>query len=356
MAVMVNHSMARKEHVPGGAARGIGERERHGTPLFSDVAIVVIGRNEGERLIDCLRSIGSYITRTVYVDSGSSDGSVHAAVEMGAVVVLLDLTTAFTAARARNAGFQAVTHHWPDVTFVQFVDGDCQLDKEWIGVARAFLLINENAALAFGRRRERYPERSVYNALCDSEWNGAPGQVQECGGDILIRAGLLRQTGGYRGDLIAGEEPELCVRLRESGWGVWRLESEMTRHDANIDRFVQWWRRSVRSGHAFAEVSSLHRKSPYRIWQRNVRRAFVWAAVLPVMAISGASVYPEALVLLALYPLQVARLALRQPPRNIQSWRHALFAVMGKFPELQGALRFYVNSWRGKKQAIIEYK
>jgi len=40
---------------------------------------VVIGRNEGERLVACLASLGGEIRRAVYVDSGSTDGSVAAA-------------------------------------------------------------------------------------------------------------------------------------------------------------------------------------------------------------------------------------------------------------------------------------
>lgn len=67
--------------------------------------VVVIGRNEGERLRQCLRSLLPTVV-AVYVDSGSTDGSAKWARDNGAEVVDLDASVPFTAARVRNAGFQ----------------------------------------------------------------------------------------------------------------------------------------------------------------------------------------------------------------------------------------------------------
>jgi glycosyltransferase involved in cell wall biosynthesis len=325
-------------------------------PSRSDVMIVAIGRNEGQRLIDCLTSLGSYLPRTVYVDSGSNDGSAQIAEDMGARVVRLDMTRPFTAARARNAGFLEASKLWPGATFVQFVDGDCALDGRWIDAAHDFLDRHNDVALVFGRRQERFPERSVYNALCDRGWNGSAGQVSECGGDIFIRAAALRDVGAYTSSLIAGEEPELCVRLRSRGWMIWRLDAEMTWHDANITTVRQWWRRTVRTGHAFAEVSALHWKSPFGIWKRSASRSVAWGGILPIAAIGGALFHPLALMLLGLYPLQIARLASRFGFTRAQSWRNAFFDVAGKFPELQGVVKFHATRLLGRRPHIIEYK
>jgi GT2 family glycosyltransferase len=325
-------------------------------PHFSQVGIVVIGRNEGQRLIDCLNSLGANRDRTVYVDSGSTDGSPEAAAQMAAVVLRLDMSIPFTAARARNVGFDALMQRWPETDFVQFIDGDCVLDDQWLGNSTNFLVEHENVGLVFGRRRERHPDRTIFNALCDREWDGPPGQALECGGDILIRASALQDVGGYSNGLIAGEEPELCIRLRQEGWLIWRLASEMTRHDANITRFGQWWRRSVRAGHAFAQVSRLHRKSPFRIWKRNVGRAVFWGGLLPLAAVAGAVVNPVALCVLALYPIQIFRLGRRQDSGVDGRWRNAAFDVLGKFPELQGVLQFHANRLMKRQQSIIEYK
>lgn len=322
----------------------------------SEIGIVVIGRNEGQRLIDCLNSLGLNRARAVYVDSGSTDGSAEAAARMAAMVIQLDMSIPFTAARARNVGFQALMQRWPATRYVQFIDGDCQLDDQWLATSSAFLLEHENVGIVFGRRRERYPGRTIFNALCDREWDGPAGQAIECGGDILIRTSALQGVGGYSGGLIAGEEPELCVRLRQEGWLIWRMGSEMTLHDANITRWGQWWRRSVRAGHAFAQVSRLHRTSPFRIWQRNVGRTVFWAGLLPLAAIVGCLVHPAALLILLLYPVQIARLARRQEGDLASRCRNAAFDVLGKFPELHGILKFHVNRMMKRRQSIIEYK
>src|SRR5271154_4207050 len=91
------------------------------------IGAVVIGRNEGERLIRCFRSLRRYVDAVVYVDSGSTDGSVAAAKEAGAVVVDLDMSRPFTMARGRNAGLAKLREVYPDLGFVHFVDGDCEL-------------------------------------------------------------------------------------------------------------------------------------------------------------------------------------------------------------------------------------
>ena len=326
-----------------------------GRPAAS-IACVVIGRNEGQRLIDCLRSLGPFRAMTVYVDSGSTDGSPEIAAQMGIHVVKLDLRQPFTAGRARNAGFLAACQRFRDLAFVQFVDGDCMLDPDWIETAYNFMTARPDVAIVFGRRRERRIERSVYNALCDREWSGAPGAAAECGGDIFARVAALRDAGAYSPNLIAGEEPELCVRLRQEGWNIWRTDAEMTLHDANMTEFRQWWRRNTRAGYAFAEVSLLHWGSTFGIWKRSLLRSISWAGVLPLAIVVGALVHPNAVALLALYPIQIARIAYRNGWNRLESWRNGLFDTLGKFPELCGAAKYLVNCISGAAQTIIEYK
>ncbi len=69
-----------------------------------DVGVVVIGRNEGERLVRSLESVVGKAAAVVYVDSASSDQSVANARRIGADVVELDRSEPFTAARAECRG------------------------------------------------------------------------------------------------------------------------------------------------------------------------------------------------------------------------------------------------------------
>lgn len=319
--------------------------------------VVVIGRNEGERLRRCLESLGADCARVVYVDSGSTDGSVELAQRLGAAVVELDLGRPFTAARARNAGFARLRELAPELVLAQFVDGDCEVVAGWLTQAAQFMTNHPDVAAVCGRRRERHPECSVYNRLCDMEWNTPVGEAKACGGDALMRVAALAAVNGYRESLIAGEEPELCVRLRAAGWRIWRLDAEMTLHDAAMLRFEQWWRRAVRGGYAFAEGSRLHGGPPERHWVAETRRAWVWGLALPSLALIllPASPLLSACMLLA-YPAQVARLALATPGADEHRWLRAAHLVASKFPEAVGVLRHLRHRLSGIEGRLIEYK
>ena len=317
------------------------------TPRHPHIDAVVIGRNEGARLIACLDALAGQVRRVIYVDSGSTDGSVAAAQARGAQVVALDMAQPFTAARARNAGLAALGQ---DATLVQFLDGDCVIHPGWLDKASAFLEIRPDVAVVCGRRREIHPENSVYNRMIDAEWDTPVGQADACGGDALMRVQALRGVSGYREDLIAGEEPELCLRLRKAGWLIWRLDAEMTGHDAQILRFGQWWRRMVRGGHAFAEGAWRFHTPEHPHWRTQARRIQLWGIALPLAIILGAVLHPALMVLALVYPLQVLRLSRRMGTQP------ALFNTLGKLAEGWGALTFYARWFTGRRARLIEYK
>lgn len=325
--------------------------------LEATTVVVVIGRNEGERLQRCLMSVLSSGVVVVYIDSGSTDGSDAMAKRLGADVVGLDLARPFTAARARNTGLDRARTLVPSAKRVQFIDGDCEVAAGWLVLANAFMDARPDVAVACGRRRERQPERSIYNRLCDEEWDTPIGEALACGGDALMRIDSLVEAGGYRDSLIAGEEPELCLRLRGAGWKVWRLDAEMTLHDAAITRIAQWWRRCERAGHAFAEGAFLHGAAPARHWVRESRSAWLWAALLPLMIFIGIAGFgPKALVGLLVYPLQILRLIVRDHGPLKHRFARAGLLVLGKFAELQGQWRFHLRRLAGSGSRLIEYK
>ena len=322
-----------------------------------NLGIVIIGRNEGERLS---RSINSAIRETcnvAYVDSGSTDNSITIAKQLGAEVVNLDLSIPFTAARARNSGFDLLNTLYPSVIYVQFIDGDCELVEGWIKKGLDFLGTNPQFAVVCGRRRERFPNASIYNLLCDLEWDTPVGETKSCGGDALMRVDAVKAVNGFNGNLIAGEEPELCVRLRQASWKIFRLDAEMTWHDAAITRFKQWWKRTQRGGYAFAEGAFLHGAPPERHWVKESRSAWFWGGIIPVMALIAAIFNANAgWAVLLIYPLQVGRLALLGKHMPKINWLRAYFLVVGKFPELLGQLQFLWHRLMGSRSRLIEYK
>ena len=233
---------------------------------------------------------------------------------------------------------------------MQFVDGDCQMQPGWLIEAAGFLASRPEVGVVCGRRREIHPEATIWNRLCDAEWDTPVGEAKACGGDALMRTAAVQAVGGYDPTLIAGEEPELCVRLRQAGWKIWRMDREMTLHDAGMTRIGQWWKRTRRGGHAFAEGAALHGAPPESHWVAETRRAVIWGAVLPLMAVLGLLITPWALLILSVYPLQVLRLQRRY------GWERAFFTTLAKFPEAQGVVQYHWNRLRNRRSRLIEYK
>jgi glycosyltransferase involved in cell wall biosynthesis len=297
------------------------------------IGAVVIGRNEGHRLEVCLRSVAKELETIVYVDSGSTDGSLNLASRLGINSVELSDDRPFTAARARNAGVKRLREIGESIDFVQFIDGDCELQPGWLRKASSFLLGNEDVAAVCGRRRERYPEVSRYNRLCDVEWNTPVGAANACGGDSLMRLDAFEAVGGFSSSMIAGEEPDLCFRLRQAGWQIHRLDAEMTLHDAAMTSIRQWWQRSVRSGYAVAEAHKRRGIHEPEL-RRQVISNLLWA--LP-------PAWP-------CWPMLWLRVCRRSGAL------YASHIVFGKIPHLVGQSKFWWHCWQGRTGALIEYK
>lgn len=317
------------------------------------VAVVIIGRNEGARLVACLASLKGQGLRLIYVDSGSTDGSVAAARAAGAEVVALDTGTPFTAARARNAGFEALAPDLPEA--VQFVDGDCAVVPGWIEAGRAALMAEESIGLVTGWRSEIHAEASVYNALCDHEWHRPAGEITACGGDMMVRSRAYGDAGGFDAQVIASEDDEFCQRLRKAGWRLIRLSEPMTRHDAGMTRFGQWWRRAVRSGHGFAQVGDRHPG----YFARERARVWFYGVVLPVLALAGLVWWLLLAVVMAVYLLsylKTVRGLRREGMATGRALHHAVFLTLAKFPNLIGMLTYLLRKRRGAAMRIIEYK
>lgn len=328
---------------------------------MSKIGVVVIARNEGNRLYQCLLSVLDHGVTIVYVDSGSTDGSVALAKSLGVYVVELDLSIPFTAARARNAGFEYLLKIEPNIEFIQFVDGDCRVVEGWLTSALSELLAQPDVVVVCGRRREEFPANSVYNRLCDIEWNTPIGEAKACGGDSMMRANALKNVGGFNPTLIAGEEPELCVRLRQAGGKIIRIDADMTLHDAQITHLSQWWKRSLRSGYAYAEGASLHGHSAEKHWVKESRSIWYWGFLLPLLAFVTAWItFGLSLVLLLMAYIflgyRIYKNAIHRGFSSENALIYSLFCVLGKFPQVQGEIKFHISQLLNKQSTLVEYK
>jgi GT2 family glycosyltransferase len=321
------------------------------------IGAVVIGRNEGDRLIRCLDSLSDRVAKIVYVDSASSDGSSAKARAKGATVIELMADVALTAARGRRIGLERLLQELPDCRFVQFIDGDCVMQDGWLRKAATFLEAHTNCGAVCGRRFEAHPQDSLYNQIIDREWATAIGEAKACGGDSLMRVQALQEVGSFRADLLAGEEPELCTRLRAGGWTIWRIDVPMTQHDAGISHLSQWLRRARRGGTGYAQVWSITRSNGSPIYARQVASALLWVLMLPVLSIAFALTSGQWQGLLfapALWALQIARLALRDPQNDDLEYRlkSAALLMLTKLAETAGILTW----WFGSKRQETSYR
>jgi GT2 family glycosyltransferase len=326
------------------------------------VGIVVIGRNEGERLIACLQSLRGTGCPLVYVDSGSSDRSVASARELGASVVELDPSRAFSAARARNEGFRAIVDAHPALELVQFLDGDCTLAPGWLASACRAMADDAARAIVVGSLLERRPEASVYNRLCALEWSSPSGDLSNfgmLGGIMLARADVFARLNGFNEDVIAGEDSELGVRVAAAGFKVTKIGVAMATHDADMQRFGQWWRRAVRGGHAIAQRFSLNGRGAARDCARERRSVLIWGIGVPAaMLLLAPLTHGLSLLLSAGYLVlaqRIVRYRVAQGDSRADARLYARFVVLGKFAEAIGLVRFHINHAAGRFR-IIEYK
>jgi glycosyltransferase involved in cell wall biosynthesis len=329
-------------------------------PSIPLVSVVVIGRNEGERLLRCLDSVqamrrSGFDSETIYVDSGSSDGSPDQARARGAEVIALQAERP-SAALGRNAGWQAARGE-----FVLFLDGDTLLHPDFVNQALE-TMTEPDIAVVWGHRREIAPKDSIYNRVLDLDWIYPPGDSEFCGGDALMRRSMLAAVGGFDASLIAGEEPELCRRIRARGLRIRHIDVPMTGHDLAIHGFAGYWRRARRAGHAYAEVAERFRQGPDPLWQAEVRRN----------RIHGTAVLLAPLALLASLPWPALSLTLLLAGAGLwlrSAWRcrwkssrwdtcllYALHSHVQQVPILVGQLGYWWDRRQGRRRGLIEYK
>jgi glycosyltransferase involved in cell wall biosynthesis len=330
--------------------------------VTSRFGIVLIGRNEGCRLQNSIHSLLNQVDSkyVVYVDSGSSDKSPDYAEKLGIKVIYLDNSLPFSAARSRNNGAQTLLALYPDLEYIQFIDGDCELASRWIMRAQSMLAANPKLAIVCGRRWEKFPNKSIYNKLCNIEWNTPIGETKYCGGDFMIRVSAFKEVGGFNPAIVAGEEPELCVRLRKKGWKILHINADMTFHDANIMYFTQWWKRSERSGYAYAQGTALHGGPPEYYRVRENLSIWLWSCIFPVIIIYFSFFIRRlSLFFIIFYLFLFIKIYLAKKKtgmKHFDSIIYSLFCILIKFPQFYGQLKFLCTIFLSKEKTIMEYK
>jgi len=329
---------------------------------MDSVGIVVIGRNEGDRLRACFESLQSLGVSVTYVDSGSTDNSVSIARRYTQHIVELDSSKPFSAARARNEGFADLIKWHPRIKYIQFIDGDCTLSPDWIKAAAQELDADPRLAAVTGHLLEKNPDHSIYNQLCAMEWKSPVGEMTHFGafgGISMIRGSVLQEVGGFNPAVIAGEEPELAGRMSRAGYKIKKIDHQMAVHDANIMRFSQWWKRAVREGHSIGHRMQLSEDGSLQDNLKAQKSVWFWGLVFPLIILT--TLLPTkgwSLLLLTGYlflAYRIVRYSRNQGDSLKEALLYARFLVLGKFANVVGLLKFYLRR-KNKGFKIIEYK
>lgn len=326
--------------------------------MKKQVSVVVIGRNEGSRLVRCMKSVMSAGPvegglDLVYVDSGSTDGSAGTARAAGWRVIELRAER-MTAALGRNAGWLNSLSPW-----ILFLDGDTILQPGFLQAALAAAQSDESIAAVWGHRRELHPTVNAYHRVLDLDWVYPTGDSQFCGGDALFRRSALQQAGGFDESLIAGEEPELCSRLRAAGWRIQHIDQPMTLHDLAIGRWAQYWRRASRAGYAYAQMAWRTRRGSVRLWaseaKGNVVRTGALSALL-AMSLMHPALAAASLCCFTALCLRSAARARWKSGNVVSLLLYGIHSHVQQFPILAGQIEFCWDLARNHRRQLIEYK
>jgi len=314
------------------------------------VGVVIIGRNEGERLKKCLSSILEKNIPLIYVDSDSKDDSSEYAKSLNINVVELSVNSPINAAIARNAGFKRLLELYNQIDIVHFIDADCELDFNWLDHALSCLDKNQDVAAVCGRLREKNINISVFTKLCDMSWYIEPGEISSCGGIATVRASVFSELDGFNEGLIAGEEAEFYCRVRNLDYRIICLAEDMGTHDSAMTTFKQWWVRTIRTGFVYANEASVNKK--------NQSSVIFWGAILPLTIVILSLFEPIMFFSFIIYLIQIVRVTknLKIPYVLSDKFLEASFCMIAKLPQFIGVVKYYYNRMRKQDVKIIEYK
>lgn len=310
-----------------------------------DISFVVIGYNESAHLRACLESVRSADLdgiryELLYVDGGSTDDSLNIAASCG-VDRVLGGDRRRRAAENRNLGANDSRG-----TYIQFLDGDMQLEPTWPKRGLRYLQERSEVAVVCGRLREVNP--GYLFQVIQLDWVQREGAVETCGGAALFRREPFHEAGAFPEDVAYGEEPLLCWRIRNVLKREVHFWTEpMALHDIGFSGIRDYWRQYSRNGATYIEIAvrCAGTEDPY--WTRDTITNFAWASgILAMLAFFAAGTDTLRIGLAILVFLVGVRKVVQTRRRGV-SWTIALgytaHVYGSKIPLAYGQLRWLLE-------------
>jgi glycosyltransferase involved in cell wall biosynthesis len=197
-----------------------------------DLSIIIIARNEASNIARAIKSALLAIQHlprgeVLLVDSASTDETVEIAKQYPIDIVRLDPLWFLSVAAGRHIGM-----HYTRGELVLHMDGDMELDPEWVNQSMSFILERPQVAAVGGYWRNTYMRDGQITGEEDQNRDpqGRVLEVQYVGGASLYRRSAIERVGGFQPFIRGEEDVELCMRLRHAGYKVVRLPYLMSRH------------------------------------------------------------------------------------------------------------------------------
>ena len=209
-----------------------------GLASTTSVSVVIVTRNERERVRGCIESVLTLCegvdSEVILVDSNSSDGTVEVATEYPITVLQIPTDDLSTPGAGRQVGFR---HASGDL--VLFVDGDIHVSDGWLeGAIRTVEqspdVAGVDGVLAESEADGDSSEEKESSTRETDRAEGDPERVDHLLGVALYDADALEAVGGFDPWLDAMEDIDLGYRLRRAGYRLLRLPAVVGSHPKSV--------------------------------------------------------------------------------------------------------------------------
>jgi len=305
------------------------------------ISFVIIGLNEEKMIARCVESILGIDypidkMELIYVDSGSRDHTLEIVSKYPITIVQLKTDTP-SAGLGRNEGLKICKGD-----LVQFIDGDCMIDSQWLKNSLPYMAGNEIACVT-GRRKELFCEKSIYNKLIDLTWQNAPsGYVHTPGGGGLFKKSILQEVGPYDPNMTA-EEAELDYRIIRKGYKILNIVDIMIHHDVDISSLFQYLKRAIRNGYGTAQIFKKYRhsKDKPRSFYSTVIKADAQVILFIAMVLSfSLGRFPISCILASCVGIFVLRKVIKTYLSSRSLWMSFFFPVMSFLSRCAGFIGY----------------
>jgi glycosyltransferase involved in cell wall biosynthesis len=213
--------------------------------VITVVVPVLNGMKFLPQTVPTLLAAGRYTGRVefIYVDNGSTDGSVDYLRGREREGIRLYSRKGDTIARMRNFGARQGTGQ-----YLSFIDGDCSIPERYFEIAVSVLRATGAAATGCEVYLPDQPHW-IESAWHDLHYVGRDRDVRYLNsGNFFVSRSVFERVGGFREDLLSGEDPELGERLNAAGERIRACPEVQAIHLGNPKSIPQFYRRNVWHG------------------------------------------------------------------------------------------------------------